>query len=158
MEKIKALSVILIALSSFSGIITSLMPSKRNINIFRIIFVSVAILSIAACILTIDFSDFEIDTEVKEDSLQKSSQVEEKIGLSIETYIAKEIENQISSELTEKEIFLDKISVQTDRTQDGSIYIREIEIVLDENQKYLKKAVEELLKGYLDEQTLITVG
>ncbi len=158
MEKIKALSVILIALGSFSGVITSLMPSKRNINIFRIIFVSVAILSVATCVLSMDFSDFEIDTNVKAESIKKSSEVEEKIDLSIETGVAEEIKNQIDSELIKKEIFADKISVQTDRTQEGSIYIRGIEIVLNEDQKYLKKAVEELLKTFLDEETLITVG
>ena len=105
-----------------------------------------------------DFSDFEIDKDIKSESIKKSNQVEEKIDLSIETAVAEEIENQIGSELTKKEIFADKISVITDRTESGSIYIREIEISLNENQKYLKKAVEELLKTYMDEQTLITVG
>lgn len=158
MAKLKLISSVLIALSAFTGLLSSLLPSERNRKIFKIIISCVVVISVIACISQIKLSDFSIDTDTENDTLQKAQRIEEKIDLSVESVVAEETEKYLGNALSEKEIFPDNVTVITDRNPEDSIYIKEIKIILNQDQKYLKEAVRALVQKYADEQTTVTVG
>lgn len=155
MEKISFIATTVIIISVLSGVIAMLFPDKKPDKITETVLAGVMLITVITTVKSAKLSElFTLDISAEQ---QISEEISEKSDRYAEAIIKRKTAQLVSQKLGESNFSANKISVIADRNENGDIYIREVNVSLDDKCKDSRQTIKRILQSYLGNQVILNI-
>lgn len=155
MEKISYIASTVIIISVLSGVFAMLFPDKKPNKIIETVLAGVMLITVITTVKNVKASQiFSLDVSAGQ---QISEEISQKAGCYAEAIIKRKATQLISQKLSESNFRVKKISVIADRNENGDIYIREVNISLDDSCKANTRTIKKILQSYLGDEIILNI-